>query len=45
VFDGKTLMLCAVEVAGRVVEYDSVKRAVSRLCILKEIGTVGVDAM
>lgn len=45
VSQGKALVLCAVEVAGRVVEYDSGKRAASRLRILKEIGPVGVDAM
>uniref|UniRef100_E6PTE4 Uncharacterized protein n=1 Tax=mine drainage metagenome TaxID=410659 RepID=E6PTE4_9ZZZZ len=43
VSEGKTLVLCAVEVAGRVVEYDSGKRAASRLRILHEIGQVAID--
>lgn len=43
VSQGKTLVLCAVEVAGRVVEYDSGKRAASRLRILDEIGTVQIE--
>lgn len=41
--EGKSLVLCAVEVAGRVVEYDSGKRAASRLRILHEIGPVAID--
>jgi hypothetical protein len=43
VSQGKALVLCAVEVAGRVVEYDSGKRAASRLRILNEIGAVAID--
>lgn len=38
--EGKSLVLCAVEVFGRVVEYDSRKRAASRLRILRELGPV-----
>lgn len=43
VSEGKTLVLRTVEVAGRVVEYDSGKRAASRLRILHEIGQVAID--
>lgn len=43
VSEGKSLVLCAVEVAGRVVGYDSGKRAASRLRILHEIGPVAID--
>ena len=42
VTEGKTLVLCAVEVSGRVVEYDSGKLAASRLRILRELGPVEV---
>ena len=44
VTEGKTLVLCAVEVSGRVVEYDSGKLAASRLRILRELGPVEVCA-
>ena len=44
VSEGKQLVLCAVEVSGRVVEYDSGKRAASRLRILRELGSVEVCA-
>ena len=43
VSEGKTLVLCAVEVAGRVVGYDTGKRAASRLRVLHEIGPVAID--
>lgn len=42
VSEGKALVLCAVEVSGRVVEYDTGKRAASRLRILRELGPVEV---
>lgn len=44
VTEGKTLALCAVEVSGRVVEYDSGKLAASRLRILRELGPVHIPA-
>ena len=42
VSEGKSLVLCAVEVSGHVVEYDSGKRAASRLRVLRELGPVEV---
>ena len=45
VLQGKALVLCAVEVAGRVVKYDSGKLAASRLRILKEIGPVEIEVV
>ena len=44
VSEGKTLMLCVVEVSGAMVEYDNGKFAASRLRILDEIGRVELDA-
>lgn len=44
VSEGKTLVLCAVEVSGGMVEYDNGKFAASRLRILNEIGRVELDA-
>jgi hypothetical protein len=44
VSEGKSLVLCAVEVSGRVVEYDSGKRAASMLRILRELSPVEVCA-
>ena len=44
VSEGKTLVLCAVEVSGGMVGYDNGKFAASRLRILDEIGRVELDA-
>ncbi|MDD4888060.1 MAG: hypothetical protein PHO64_14285 [Thiomonas sp.] len=43
VSQGKALVLCAVEVSGRMVGYDSGKRAVSRLRILEELEVVEIE--
>lgn len=44
VSEGKSLVLCSVEVAGRVIAYDSGKLAASRLRILEELETVEIDS-
>lgn len=44
VSEGKTLVLCAVEVSGGMVGYDNGKIAASRLRVLSEIGRIALDA-
>jgi membrane-bound inhibitor of C-type lysozyme len=43
VSEGKSLVLCQVEIAGGRVVYDSGKMAVSRLRVLSEIGPVTLN--
>lgn len=44
VSDGKSLVLCRVEIAGRQVEYDSGKVAASRLRVIRELQSVVLTA-
>jgi len=44
VSDGKSLVLCEVEIAGRQVEYDSGKVAASRLRVIQELQSVVLTA-